>query len=251
MRLQVFVGVLMIVVSLAAPSTAQPPGGPPPGGFAGPPPGGFAGPSPGGQVLSPWEAGELELTDKQQAALEKLQKDVDARLKKLLTSDQRAKLEALRTRGPGGPGPGGPPGGPPGEDEHADLTSAHGIMHRIGEGPGALHGQVGQAIEADAPDFEAIKPWTKEYLELAVALQKTSPKRGSADAWNAQTERFVQAASELDKAVQGSDKSGATAAHATLGQSCMACHQAHRPMRGPRGAPGGPAGAARPRKASN
>ena len=103
-----------------------------PGGFGGGPggpgggPPGFGGsggmPKPG-DVLSPMFQQRLKLTDEQKAELDTLQKDVDARLAKILSSEQKATLKEMRDRGPsgfGGPpggrrgGPGGPPPGGPG-----------------------------------------------------------------------------------------------------------------------------------------
>lgn len=101
------------------------PGGPGagPGGFGGGPggPGGFGGPPGGGrmrpgQVLPPFLVDQLELTEKQRDELDALQKDVDARLAKILTDEQRERLTEMSQRGPGGPGgagPGGPGGGGP------------------------------------------------------------------------------------------------------------------------------------------
>ena len=62
----------------------------------------------------------LNLTDEQRTQVADLQKEVDEKLAKILTEDQRRELQALRERGPGGPPgggfgrPGGPPGGGPG-----------------------------------------------------------------------------------------------------------------------------------------
>lgn len=103
------------------------PGGP--GGF-GPPgggPGGFmGGPPRPGQILPPMLRNRLELTDEQSKQVDALQKEVDARLDKILNEDQRQMLKEMRERGPGGPGgfgpppggfgPGGPGGGPGGPD---------------------------------------------------------------------------------------------------------------------------------------
>lgn len=92
------------------------PGGGGPGGRGGfGPPGGFPRP---GEVLPRFVQDELQLTRRQRAQLEKLQADVDARLAKILTDEQRERLSELRDRGPGGPadrGPGGPPPGSPDE----------------------------------------------------------------------------------------------------------------------------------------
>jgi len=80
-----------------------PPGGPP---FGGP---GFGGPPPApGQVLPPMLQDMLNLTDDQRKQLAELQKDVDARLAKILTAEQLDQLKQMRPRGRRG-GPGGPP----------------------------------------------------------------------------------------------------------------------------------------------
>jgi hypothetical protein len=71
-----------------------------------------------GAVLPPFARGELDLTAEQEKQIAELEKEVQDRLTKILTAEQRKKLETPRPpRGPGGPGaPGGPPddkGGPP------------------------------------------------------------------------------------------------------------------------------------------
>lgn len=97
------------------------PGGPP--GF-GPPGGGPMGRPRPGEVLPPPVREMLELTEDQRTQLDELQKDVDARLEKILTPEQLQTLREPRDFGRGGPpgGPGGPggrgrsrgQGGPPG-----------------------------------------------------------------------------------------------------------------------------------------
>jgi hypothetical protein len=98
-----------------------------PGGF-GPPGGGRGGfgplgGGPGGPMMAPMRPGEvltgmfqqrLRLSAEQKSQVEDLQKDVDARLAKILTLEQNAQLKELRSRGPGGfgpPGRGRSPGG--------------------------------------------------------------------------------------------------------------------------------------------
>jgi hypothetical protein len=84
-----------------------PPGGGPPG--FGPP--GFGPPRPG-VILPPMLQQRLNLTAEQKTQIEALQKEVDARLEKILNDEQRTQLKEMRERGPGGFGP--PPGGPDG-----------------------------------------------------------------------------------------------------------------------------------------
>jgi Spy/CpxP family protein refolding chaperone len=65
-----------------------------------------------GQILSPQQQDALKLSPDQRKQLASIQKDIDARLNKLLTQEQRNQLVAMKS----GPGPGippGPPGGSP------------------------------------------------------------------------------------------------------------------------------------------
>ncbi len=87
------------------------PGGGGPG--FGPPGGGPGGPGMGrpqpGEILPRFLRDRLELSDEQEKQIQALQKEVDAKLAKILTSDQKQQLQEMRQRGPGGPGgPGGP-----------------------------------------------------------------------------------------------------------------------------------------------
>ena len=113
-------GVVGTIALLTLTSTvAAQPGGFP-GGFPGGPPGGFPGGFPGGpftppqpgQVLTTGQQDQLKLTAKQKKELEALQKEVDAKLAKLLTTEQQQQLKDMR-KGPGGFGPPGFGGGPP------------------------------------------------------------------------------------------------------------------------------------------
>jgi hypothetical protein len=93
-------------------------GGPP--GFGGP----GGGPPRPGEILPAFLHQRLELTPDQEKQIAQLQKDVDARLEKILSAEQNKQLKEMRERGPGGFGPPGrfgppggfrgrPPGGPP------------------------------------------------------------------------------------------------------------------------------------------
>jgi hypothetical protein len=84
----------------------------PPGGFGpGGGPGGFRmGPPRPGEILPPMLRDRLELTPEQSKQVDALQKEVDARLAKILSEDQNKQLQEMRSRGPGGFGRGGPGG---------------------------------------------------------------------------------------------------------------------------------------------
>jgi hypothetical protein len=101
----------------------------PPGGFGGGGPGGRGGPGgpggppPMGQILPSFVQEELQLSAAQKKLVAKLQKEVDSKLEKILSDEQKQQWKTMRLRGPGGPGGFGPrgggpgrPGGEPGED---------------------------------------------------------------------------------------------------------------------------------------
>ncbi len=81
------------------PRGAGPPPRPPGRGFeAGPPP-----------LFPPFLRDDLELTDAQNQELDELQKEVRAKIEKILTPEQHKRLAEMHRRGPGGPPPGRPP----------------------------------------------------------------------------------------------------------------------------------------------
>jgi len=89
------------------------PGGRGPGGPGGPGGRGPGGPPQPGQILPSFLQERLNLTAEQKKQVEALQKEVDARLAKILTDEQKKQLKEMREGGrPGGPPPGRGPGGP-------------------------------------------------------------------------------------------------------------------------------------------
>jgi hypothetical protein len=88
------------------------PGGRPDGGFGGPGGGPGRPPEPG-QILPDFLQEMLNLTAEQKKQVENLQKEVNTKLDKILTDEQKKQLKEMRNRGPGG---NGPPPGPPDED---------------------------------------------------------------------------------------------------------------------------------------
>lgn len=93
----------------------RPAGGPGMGGPGGP--GGMFRLPPPGVLLPEPVQGMLQLTDAQKKELAALQKEVDEKLEKLMTEEQRKQWKEMKDRAAGGPGgPGGPGGGfgPPG-----------------------------------------------------------------------------------------------------------------------------------------
>ncbi len=116
------------------PGGGGPPGGPDVGGPDGGPrgaggglggrgpggPGGIGAPPQPGQVLPVSLQDALRLSESQRQQLAELQKEVETRLERILTTEQKQQLREMRERGPGGFGPpptgtGGPGGGNPGD----------------------------------------------------------------------------------------------------------------------------------------
>jgi hypothetical protein len=58
-----------------------------------------------GQILPNFVQDQLNLTPDQRQKLETLQQDVDTKLGKILTEEQRVQLKEMQQRGPGGKGP--------------------------------------------------------------------------------------------------------------------------------------------------
>ena len=91
-----------------------------------------------GEFLSAYKRDKLKLTDPQTKEMLALQKDIDSKLDKVLTEDQKQGIDEAKSRfragGPGGPPPGGPggpgpkgkggprPGGPPPGGPAADQA---------------------------------------------------------------------------------------------------------------------------------
>ena len=100
---------------LALTASGQPPGGDPNGDKGGQRgKGGFGMGMRPGQILPTFLQDRLKLSDEQKEQIAALQKDVDAKVAKILTDDQNAELKKMREQGPGG-FPGGRPGGPGGK----------------------------------------------------------------------------------------------------------------------------------------
>ena len=69
-----------------------------------------------GQIMAPFMAERLKLTDDQKKQVESLQKDVDEKLAKILTEDQQKQIKEMKERSRGGFGEGfGRPGRPGGK----------------------------------------------------------------------------------------------------------------------------------------
>jgi Spy/CpxP family protein refolding chaperone len=144
--------------------------GQPPGGF----PGGFERPQPG-QILPGIFQQQLNLTPEQKKQLDELQKEVDAKLAKILTPEQRERLRDL----PGGFGPGGFPGG--GFGGPGGFPGGGGGFGGPGGG-GGFGGQRGNRLDAakrllaaSDEEWKVIQPKLEKVIALRQALAGDSP----------------------------------------------------------------------------
>lgn len=163
------------------------PGQPPGGGFQP-----FAPPKPG-EILPGFVQDSLKLTDEQKKQLEKLQKEVEANLNKLLTAEQKKALEELQQgfgfgpgfgpggkgkgKGPGaGPGqlpPGGMPGGPPGG------FGPGGFGKKGGFGPGGITvADLQKKIGATDEEWKVISPKLQKVLKARRSLNGADGSTG-------------------------------------------------------------------------
>ncbi len=111
---------------------------PPPGDGKGP---GRRGDKPGGpprfqlgKVLPPFVVEELDLSREQREEIRKLEAEVKARLEKILTDEQKKKIETLHPRGPGGPPP--HDGAKPRDGDKPETKE----QSRVGPAPAAIQG---------------------------------------------------------------------------------------------------------------
>ena len=122
----------------------------PPGGKEGGEKGGKGGPPRFelGQVLPPPLMEELALTPEQEKEMESIKKDLKAKLEKLLTDEQKKKIENFRPRG----GPGGDKGGGKG-GEKGDKGGKGGEKVDKG-GKGGPKGEKGEKGDKGGPKGE-------------------------------------------------------------------------------------------------
>ena len=168
-----WVGVMALLAAFVVTATSQPPGkdggdkkfgkkdkdGPPDG--KGPPRWEL------GRVLPPFVVDQLDLSETQLKQLAELQKEVKAKVLKILTEEQRKQLENVRF-------PGGPKGdkGPPGKDGGPGGKGGPG-------GPGGKGDKKGPPPDQDISDeqeFSATLTWNKARASAASAPAVVSAK---------------------------------------------------------------------------
>ena len=79
-------------------------------------------------------------------------------------------------------------------------------MTKVGRGPQALQGSLGDALKQAEPAWDTIQPKSQEYAQLASEVGKLEPVKGNKDSWAKLTLAFAESATELEHAAQAKDK---------------------------------------------
>lgn len=108
------------------------------------------------------------------------------------------------------------------------VPTAKEVMGKLNKGPKALTPSIEKALNAGTPDWETVKKQADEFVVLAEALGKNTPKKGEAESWKSLTDAYLANAQALAKAVDAKDHGAAVEVHAKLKSACMACHKAHK-----------------------
>jgi hypothetical protein len=131
------------------------------------------------------------------------------------------------------PGKGGGPGKEGKGRPKGEPSPIHDIMVKMAKGPQSLNAAIGEELKVNPPPWDKLQPQTREFVDLATALVKLEPRKGSKESWAKFTASFTDSTAALDRSAQAQDKDAAMSAHKALGGVCMGCHQQHK------GGPGG------------
>jgi cytochrome c556 len=130
------------------------------------------------------------------------------------------------------------PDGGPGQAARSNPKIKE-VMVKVGRGPQALQGTLGDALKQADPAWDIIQSKSQEFAQLASELPNLEPARGTKESWSKLTLAFAESATELQHAAQAKDMNKTREAFEGLGGSCMACHRQHRMGPGMGGPPGG------------
>jgi cytochrome c556 len=117
--------------------------------------------------------------------------------------------------------------GPAGAQNGGALTIKE-IMAKLNKGKTALCPTLGSELKAEAPDWAEVQKHTREFAQLAEALGKNEPPKGSKTSWETLTKAYAGSARDLDTAAQRKDRRAALDAHKKVAGACRACHSSHR-----------------------
>lgn len=100
------------------------------------------------------------------------------------------------------------------------------IMKKLNKKKTGIH----YAIETSIKDgkWDAAAKQSKDYTELASALEKNEPEKGDKTSWAKLCKEYAGLVKDLDSAVQKKDMAKALEIHKKISNTCETCHEAHR-----------------------
>jgi hypothetical protein len=103
------------------------------------------------------------------------------------------------------------------------------VMKKLHKGNDCLRAKIDKGLKAGEPDWDTVQKETKEFKQMAEALPKNEPPKGTKEAWEKIAKEFVTNATAMDDAAKKKDKKAAQAAHGKMGNAaCKSCHTAHK-----------------------
>ena len=112
-----------------------------------------------------------------------------------------------------------------GQDGATSIKKVMGKLH--GKGKGLLPA-VGKALQAETPDWPAIKKSSKLIVDLASTITDLEPPKGDKEDYNKLSKAYLASAKDLHEAADAEDADKGKAAAKKLMGTCKTCHQAHK-----------------------
>ncbi len=108
------------------------------------------------------------------------------------------------------------------------------IMTKGHMGGDSLLGGIEKQVKADSPDWDAVTKNADQLVEFGKVLAKSDPPKdakGTKEAWQKQTQIYVDNVTALDDAAKKKDKSATAASAMKLRNSCGGCHIDFKPKK--------------------
>lgn len=102
------------------------------------------------------------------------------------------------------------------------------VMKKAHDNKSGLRAQIKTEAEKASPDWADIQKMTKEFVELASALESNKPGKGDVAGWTKQCQGYVTLVKALETAAGKKDAAAMKAANDKIIRYCGGCHKAHR-----------------------
>jgi hypothetical protein len=112
-----------------------------------------------------------------------------------------------------------------GQDGGASIKKVMGKLH--GKGKGLLF-SVQKGLQAETPDWPAIKKSSKLIAELSATITDVEPPKGEKDNYSKLSKAYLASAKDLQEAADAEEIDKAKASTKKLMGTCKTCHAAHK-----------------------